>query len=282
MEFLSDIPLTYYILIFLIGIFGGVMAGLLGVGGGLIFTPVLIFLFADSVQDPVIWIIATSLLCTFAASLSSIRKHIAMQNFHLRESLMVGLSSIGGTWAGKQVVTSSFYSETEFILLFSLILLYTAWRFAFSRPVSSNGSGDKEGHAENIRLKGLQAILIGSIGGFWAVLAGVGGGIIMVPALVMLVGLPYRTSISISSAAIVFISFFGWMQFAIETPSGPGLTSLTLGYVDAGLALPLIAGALIGANSGVYAASVIPRRTIELSFSVITLVVAARLLWGLM
>lgn len=270
-------------ILFLIGIFGGVLAGMLGVGGGLIFTPVLIFLYAESLEDPLPWIIGTSLLCTFAASLSSVRKHIRMNNFFRRDSLKVGLFSLAGTLLGVTIVRSDWYSQTEFSVVFSGLLLFAAYKFIFKKkeprksgeqPLTDNAALKQDG-----TLGPRQGLLIGSAGGTVATLAGVGGGVVMVPLMTMLLKLPYLKAISISSAAIVFISFFGWGQFALSSPTEAGITAFTLGYVDFGSALPLIAGALIGANYGVYATSRIPRHYMELVFGLLAFFVAARLLW---
>lgn len=269
-----------FLLLLLIGILGGILAGMLGVGGGLIFTPVLIFLFAGSFEDPLPWIIGTSLLCTFAASLSSVRKHIRMNNFFRRDSLWVGSCSLAGTLAGVSVVRSDWYSQTEFSVVFSGLLLFAAWKYIFkAKEKAVAGSDHNSGLMTDGKLGPRQALLTGTAGGTVATLAGVGGGVVMVPIMTMLLKVPYLKAISISSAAIVFISFFGWGQFALQSPAEAGITSFTLGFVDFGTALPLIAGALIGANYGVYATSRIPKRYMELTFGLLALFVAMQLLW---
>ncbi|AXJ02007.1 hypothetical protein CYPRO_2768 [Cyclonatronum proteinivorum] len=270
-----------FLILLLIGIFGGILAGMLGVGGGLIFTPVLIFLFTDSLEDPLPWIIGTSLLCTFAASLSSVRKHVRMNNFFKKDSLRVGAFSLAGTAAGVAVVQSAWYSQTEFSILFSGLLFFTAYKFIFKKKTVIKP--EDAAHDENLLRDGSlstpQSLAIGTAGGTVATLAGVGGGVIMVPLMTMLLRQPYLKAISISSAAIVFISFFGWGQLALGSPEESGTTAYTLGYVDFGAALPLIAGALIGANYGVYATSRIPKTYMEFVFGLLALAVAARLLW---
>lgn len=268
-----------YVILLLIGLLGGALAGLLGVGGGLIFTPVLIFLFAGTFENPVPWIIATSLLCTFSASLSSIRKHQLMKNLFLKESVMVGLCGLAGTLAGKAIVTSGWYSETEFIILFSALLVYTGLRFLRQKPQAE--ASPKSDPADVPVLGFHHALLIGALGGFVATLAGVGGGIVMVPIMLIILKLPYLKTISISSAAIVFISFFGWAQFALDAPSEASLSGFSLGYVDFGTALPLLAGGLIGAQAGVWLSARISRKKAEVIFALMALGVAARLIYGL-
>jgi uncharacterized membrane protein YfcA len=268
----------YYIILLLTGVFGGILAGLLGVGGGLIFTPVLIFLFAGQFADPVPWIIGTSLICTFAASASSVQQHLSSGNEWLRDGLITGLFGLIGTAAGRLVVLSDWYSQREFVIVFSILLIYTAWRFIRSKTVVQIGTDSGEFKP---KLPLYQALLIGTAGGFVATLAGVGGGIVMVPVMLLLLGIPYARTISISSAAILLISFWGWLQFALSSPAEPSASGWAVGYVDFATALPLILGALAGANLGVRLAGVIKRRYAEIIFAIMALAVAVRLLWGL-
>lgn len=271
--------MLYYLLLLIIGIIGGGVAGMLGVGGGLIFTPVLIFIYAEQLTQPVPWIIATSLLCTFAASLSSVRTHWARDNMFWKEGLLVGVCSLLGTAAGVWFVGSGYYEQREFSLLFSALLLYTAYRFLLVKTkaeTSSASNNDTSRGQRHIYLP--QALLIGALGGVVATLAGVGGGIVMVPIMSLLLSVPYQKTISISSTAIVCISFFSWVQFAFKTPTEASLTPLTLGFVDFGTGLPLLAGALIGANYGVLATGVLSKKTLQRIFGSIALLVAAELL----
>jgi uncharacterized membrane protein YfcA len=267
----------YYLLLLIIGILGGGVAGMLGVGGGLIFTPVLIFIYAEQLTQPVPWIIATSLLCTFAASLSSVRTHWARDNMFWKEGLLVGVCSLLGTTAGIRFVGSGYYEQREFSLLFSALLLYTAYRFLLLKTKAEAPAANTDlSNQRHIYLP--QALLIGALGGVIATLAGVGGGIVMVPIMSLLLSVPYQKTISISSTAIVCISFFSWVQFALKSPAEAGLTQLTLGFVDFGTGLPLLAGALIGANYGVLATGVLSKKTLQRIFGSIALLVAAELL----
>lgn len=252
---------------------------MLGVGGGLIFTPVLIFIYAEQLTQPVPWIIATSLLCTFAASLSSVRTHWARNNMFWNEGLMVGFCSLLGTAAGVWFVGSGLYEQREFSLIFSALLLYTAYRFLMVKT-RADAPPSASGEPKNLRHIYLpQALLIGALGGIVATLAGVGGGIVMVPIMSLLLRMPYQKTISISSTAIVCISFFSWVQFAFKTPAEAGLTPLTLGFVDFGTGLPLLAGALIGANYGVVATGMLSKKVLERIFGIIALAVCLRLLY---
>ncbi len=60
------------VILIIIGIVGGLVAGSMGVGGGIIFTPVLFVLFDEAgIENSVQWSVASGLLCTFSTALSS-------------------------------------------------------------------------------------------------------------------------------------------------------------------------------------------------------------------
>lgn len=252
---------------------------MLGVGGGLIFTPVLIFIYADQLAQPVPWIIATSLLCTLGASASSVRTHWTQDNMFWKEGLLVGACSLLGTAAGVWLVGSGFYEQREFSLVFSALLLYTAYRFLWvkTKPDAPPPAADSDQDVRHIFLP--QALLIGALGGGIATLAGVGGGIVMVPVMSLLLSIPYRKTVSISSTAILCISFLSSLQFGLQSPAENGLTPFTAGFVDFGTGLPLLAGALIGANYGVLATRVLSKKVMERIFGFVALGVCARLLY---
>ena len=74
-----------------IGIFTGIIAGIFGIGGGVLFTPILFFLFNSAgVEQPVAWTIGTSLFCTFSAALSSSIQQRNQKNSYLKEGIRVG------------------------------------------------------------------------------------------------------------------------------------------------------------------------------------------------
>lgn len=251
---------------------------MLGVGGGLIFTPLLFFLFQSAgVAQPVLWTIASSLFCTFVAASTSVYRQYRLQNIHFKESLLVGLLGVSGTWIGKQIITSPFYKEQEFSLLFSALLLFTSYKFLRS---SHKKNAPHSSSAKDVTL--LRALGIGAAGGFVATLAGIGGGLVMVPLMTLFFALPHVKAVSVSSFAIVIISLAAFVQLGLLHPESAGITSYSLGFIDLGAVFPLAIGALLGANLGVLLTGKLPKRLFELFFAVLTFVVALRMVWGIL
>lgn len=235
-----------FIGLILCGLAAGTVAGLFGVGGGIMFTPVLFILFsASGIENPSVWAIGTSLFCTFTASLSSSIQQRSGKNFFWWQGIAVGLSGTVGIYAGKQIVTSPFYSDDLFVLIFSILLIFVA--VLFFKGEKSDPEPTISQHTMNIP----KAFGAGSFGGFIAALAGVGGGIVLVPVMNIAYKLNLKKAVSISSLAIVLISFSGWIQYALFAGHPEGLTPYTVGYVDFGSGLPLVIGAFAGGFAGV-------------------------------
>jgi uncharacterized membrane protein YfcA len=108
-----------------LGLAAGVLAGLFGVGGGILFVPTLVWLGLDQVEAS-----ATSLLAIVPTAAVGIARQVRYGNARLRDSLVVGLASILGVELGVQIATS--LSEDVLRRLFGVFLLAVAaqlgWR----------------------------------------------------------------------------------------------------------------------------------------------------------
>lgn len=111
----------------------------------------------------------------------------------------------------------------------------------------------------------LRALAVGVVAGFLSGLFGVGGGILIVPGLVLLARMQQRLAHGTSLAAIVPIAVAGVFGYVLD------------GKVDGAAALCIAAGAMLGAVGGTKALHVLPQRTLRLAFAGILLLTAARL-----
>lgn len=256
-----------------LGVIAGIIAGIFGLGGGILFTPILFVVFSDAgVEHPVVLTIGSSLFCTFIAAVGSSLRQFGQHNFYWSEGLKVGLFGVAGVTVGKFVVTSSFYSQEIFATLFSLLLVYVAYLF-FRRGRQKQ----HELYFNEATVSWKHAGVSGGIGGFVALLAGIGGGGVMVPILNLYYKQPFKKVVSISSLAIVFISLSGWMQLAF-TEAPQSLTNFTLGSVDFGAALPLALGGLGGGFLGALLNLKINRTYLQFGFAVLAVIMSAKLL----
>ncbi len=264
-------------LLLIIGLVAGIIAGLMGVGGGIIFTPVLYFLFDEAgLQQPVLWTIASGLFCTFIAALGGTIRQYVQNNFFFKEGVLLGVLGAVGVYLGKLVITSDYYNREQFTVFFSLMLLYVAFML-FRR-----GSDKSDEFKRDYKVMGFKAAFTtGGLGGFVAALAGVGGGGIMVPILNLFFKQPFKKTVSVSQLGMVIMVFTGWFQLALLIPDGTGLTESTIGFVDFGAALPLSIGGLAGGFGGAFLNQKIRRDYLQWGFAVLAVVMAARLLWSI-
>lgn len=264
------------LVLFIIGLIAGLIAGLMGVGGGIIFTPVLFFLFEDAgIEYSVQWSVASGLLCTFVAAGSSTVRQYLQDNIFWSEGIKLGVFGVIGITLGKLVLTSPYYSREEFVVFFSLILFYAAYMmFRRGKDVS------KESERGFSVLNSPQLLVTGGFGGFIASLAGVGGGGIMVPIMNLFYKQPFRKAVSVSQLGMTILILSGLVQLVLIQVDTPGLTEFTLGFVDFGAALPLAFGGLIGGFGGAYLNHKINRKYLQWGFALLAVVMAGRLLWG--
>ncbi|MEX0779647.1 MAG: sulfite exporter TauE/SafE family protein [Balneolales bacterium] len=267
----------FTVVLVIVGILAGVLAGMLGIGGGIIFAPILYYVFElNEVQNPELWTIGSSLFCTTVTSLSGTLKHFQMNNIFIKESIRVGCFGVLGTIVGKTIATSAYFNQDVYITLFSILLLYTGGKFIHQ----ALGKKVRTGKEINTRkISWPQSINIGTGGGVVASLAGVGGGLIMVPVMSLYYKLPFPKTVSISESAIVIISFSGAFQLALSAPEAAGVSAFALGYVDFGASFALVIGAFAGANLGAWLHDRINLSYMQILFGFITFSAAGKMIY---
>ena len=105
-----------------VGFAAGLVAGMLGVGGGILFVPALV-LFLDLTQVDAE---ATSLLAIIPVALVGAASQRRYGNLRLRDALLIGLLAIPGAVGGVALVNALPERTTE--VLFALLMLYVAWQ----------------------------------------------------------------------------------------------------------------------------------------------------------
>jgi uncharacterized membrane protein YfcA len=179
-----------------VGLTAGLLAGLLGVGGGIVMIPMMLaFLHFDqhaahATSLAAIIIIATAGAAVFAAS----------GEVDLAVGVTMGLFGVAGSTLGAQVMHR--LSVADLKLVFAVIVVAAGVRMLFDV-----GDATAEPLAEVARFA--VAALIGLLAGFGAGVAGIGGGIVMVPARVFLLGMTQHTAEGTSLVAIVLTALAG-------------------------------------------------------------------------
>ncbi|QXD17041.1 sulfite exporter TauE/SafE family protein [Rhodocaloribacter litoris] len=270
------------LLLFLAGLAAGFLGGLVGVGGGIIFAPVLLFYYRSAGVPPEVLApltIGTSLLCTFVVAVASAWFQHRRRAVEPRVALFAGLSSAAAVFAMTRFVTTQpWYDATVFQIVFSLLLLATVVQM-IRPPRHGRVPPEAEGTPSRDRVPWPALFGVGAAAGAVASAVGVGGGVVLVPAYHHLLRLPIHRAVGTSSATIPLIALLGVVGYAIAG-SDATVPGTALGYVDAGRALLLALPALFSARLGVWTAHRIDTRALRLSFAVVAVFVALRLLYG--
>ena len=249
--------MDYLELLFLaaIGIIGGMLSGLVGVGGGIVFVPGLLFAGGWQIQEAVA---ASLVIIVFSALSGTIRNARSDDPVNWRVAGLLSLAVAPSSLIG--VLISRVSPEIVVKVAFATLLLALAYPTA-------RGRGDFDSGSKSIPLPYvfLAGIFVGTLSG----LVGVGGGVVMVPLMVLGMGLTTKGAVSTSLAVVMFTGIVG----------ATGYVATGFRDVQQLLSLPpLIIGSVIGAPLGVRTRDWLPESAVRIGFGVFMVVVALRIL----
>lgn len=259
-------------LVFVItGCFAGTLAGLFGVGGGIILVPVtsgIMHLIGVDTDYAMRVAVATSLATILPTSIASLRAHHKRQGIDwvlLRTwSPMIIIGAIAGSFLARYV------SGSILSICFGCMLLFMAWRMSKEQQ-----DGTPQGHT--VGAFG-QRVMAGAIGCSAAML-GIGGGVIGVPALCY-IGLPIRRAFGTASTFGVMVAVPGVANYLLAAaPSGIPLGG-TWGLVHPLALLLLIPGALIFAPIGAQLTHKLPVDRLRRAFALLMAILSLKMLYA--
>lgn len=230
------------------GLLVGFFCGLLGVGGGFLMVPVQILaLTAQGVDSTLATRIAfgTSLAVVLPTALSGCRWHSCRGAVLWRPGIIMGLSGmLGGLTGG--FIASQLPGEM-LRMAFGLVILLAATRMLLAgaaEPLRAARVEPKRGGGDLLYV--LLGLGVGAVSG----LAGIGGGVMLVPAMVVVLGFGMYQAIGTSSVVIAFNALGGVMAYAINGWGVPGLPEYCLGYIDIMQFALLSAASILSAGTG--------------------------------
>ncbi|MGJ8694249.1 MAG: sulfite exporter TauE/SafE family protein [Thalassotalea sp.] len=252
----------------LLGAFAGFMAGLLGIGGGLIIVPVLLYLLPlmDISQALIMpMAIATSLATIIVTSTSAALVHHKNKNIPWRlakpMALVVGLGASVGAFIADALsieALTNFFAGGVIVLasyMFFSIVNQT------QRPLPSQPI----------------LLLIGLITGVIASLMGIAGGAILVPVL-SYCGMALRQVIGLSTVCGVSVAVFGSLGFIWTGFNKLDLPDYSLGYVYLPALLCIIIASSPFAKLGVKMATRLPVKSLKRIFAIFLIIVAIKMM----
>lgn len=244
--------LLQILLLAVIGVGGGVLSGLVGVGGGIIFVPGLILAGGWRIQEAVA---ASLVIIVFSALSGTIRNARSEDPVDWRMAGLLSLTVAPSSLIG--VYISKISPETVVQICFAVLLLALAY------PTARGGGSAiaVPGKKLPLPLVLLAGVGVGTLSG----LLGIGGGVMLVPLMVLGFGVGVKPAVSTSLAVVLATAFVG--------ASGYLLTGF-----DRILGLPpLVVGAIVGAWIGVHVRDPLPEDKLRIGFGVFMVVVAIRI-----
>ncbi|MDZ7791780.1 MAG: sulfite exporter TauE/SafE family protein [Xanthomonadales bacterium] len=258
-----------FLLLLVIGLFAGILAGLLGIGGGLVIVPGLTALLLlgptdENVAVPIA--IATSLATMLMTAASSIWFHYRRGAVHWPTIARLGSGVAVGAAAGALLAT--LIPGQTLGRVFAVIAAFIGLRMIITAPAAQAAS-----RAAFPRLWWLAGPLIGSV----SALVGIGGGTFNVPYLARN-GYRMVQAVANASACGWPIALAGSAVFALRTPTGPGPDHL-LGHIWLPGMFAIGLGGMLAAPLGVALAHRLPAAGLRRVFGGVLILVAVRMAW---
>ena len=281
---IAEVSVNAFLLLGLGGLVG-VLSGMFGVGGGFLMTPLLFF-----IGIPPAVAVATEANQIVASSFSGVLAHLRRKTVDLKMGTVLMLGGLVGAGVGVQV----FALLTElgqvdllvrlcYVVFLGIIgtLMFVeslrAIRRARATGVPAPAKRRTRGWLQKLpfktrfRTSGLYIsvippVVVGVFVGLLAAIMGVGGGFIMVPAMIYLLGMPTKVVVGTSLFQIIFVTGFATLMHAV--------TNYT---VDMVLAVLLLIGGVIGAQIGTRIGVKMKAEQLRILLALMVLVVCGRL-----
>ncbi|MHA7887138.1 MULTISPECIES: sulfite exporter TauE/SafE family protein [Roseicyclus] len=281
---IAEVSVNAFMLLGLGGLVG-ILSGMFGVGGGFLITPLLFF-----VGIPPAVAVATSTNQIVASSVSGVLAHFKRKTVDLKMGVVLLAGGLVGTVAGVQVFSAlarlgqvDLLVQLCYVLFLGVIgtlMLAESLRAArrarhpaapSPAPRKARGWMQKLPLKMRFRTSGLYIsvippLLVGCFVGLLAAIMGVGGGFVMVPAMIYLLGMPTKVVVGTSLFQIIFVAGAATVMHATANYS-----------VDMVLALLLILGGVIGAQVGTRIGVKMKAENLRILLALMVLLVCGRL-----
>jgi uncharacterized protein len=274
-------PLSDALIAFLIALLAGAFGSVLGIGGGLFIIPSLTLFLGQGLKTA----IAASIVAVIATSLGGgnvyVRRHVA----DIRLGLLMALATAPSAVVG--AILATHVNPRVLAAVFALVLIVSAYRMiagAQSTQARRPDTAD-EAQAGGLRFRSayfesstgemihyqVRNVPIGvaasTVAGLISGMLGVGGGIVQVPVMNLIMGVPIKVASTTSTYIIGITAMAGAFVYYNHRPS----------YVDPALAIPVTIGVFIGASIGSRVLGRISQGALRTVFTVVMAIYAVQM-----
>jgi len=267
-----------FLLYLIVGACAGTLAGLFGVGGGLIIVPVLIYMFGVQGMDVTViahLAVGTSLATIIFTSINSMLGH------HRKGAvnwLMVRYMTVGilvGAFLGQ--LAGYFIPGQRLQVVIGIFDLVMASRLVWALRDKKGVSETNEGERFEVPSKGWLGGA-GGIVGFLSSLFGVGGGAISVPILSWK-KMPMHGAVGTSAACGLPVAIFGALSAMLLGMDTPHLPAYSLGYIYLPAFIGIVITSMPFARVGVFISHRLPQIWLKGLFAFLLLLIGLDLVW---
>lgn len=259
--------LVYFFVPALVGVLIGIASGLLGIGGGTVMVPIFRLAFGMSATMST----ATSLFAIIPTSISGAISHVKGKTCIPALGIAAGLG--GACLSPVGVWLAQLSPDWLVMLAAALIIGYSAinmFKKAFKIPRAGQPAEGADAAASSddsslSRKQLLQGAAIGLVAGLASGYVGVGGGFIMVPLMLSIVGIPMRKASGTSLIAVMILAIPGVIEQGI------------IGNINYLAGIAIVIGTIPGAVIGARLVTKVPERTLRLLFGCFLIVAAVML-----
>jgi uncharacterized membrane protein YfcA len=266
-----------WIILVLVGIAASSVGSLIGMGGGIIVVPALLYMAtlpAFSHLTPQV-VVGTSLFTMIFTGLSSTLAYMKHKTIDYKSGLIFligsGPGSILGAWVTEKMAVSSFSMYFGLFMLFVSVVLVVKDKLKPLPYRKEKGIvrtfTDNSGSTYEYGFNPILGVVIAFIVGFLSGIFGIGGGSLMVPTMILVFFFPPHVATATS------------MFMILPTSILSSVTHIALGNVNWLYALALIPGAWIGAKVGAFLNTKLKSKTIVLLIRIILVIVGVRLIY---
>lgn len=260
--------LVYFFVPALVGVLIGIASGLLGIGGGTVMVPIFRLAFGMSATMST----ATSLFAIIPTSISGAISHVKGKTCIPALGIAAGLG--GACLSPVGVWLAQLSPDWLVMLAAALIIGYSAinmFKKAFKIPRAGQPAAEADASAPTAddsslsRKQLLQGAAIGLVAGLASGYVGVGGGFIMVPLMLSIIGIPMRKASGTSLIAVMILAIPGVIEQGI------------IGNINYLAGIAIVIGTIPGAVIGARLVTKVPERTLRLLFGCFLIVAAVML-----
>lgn len=253
-----ELELIYILALLLTGIVVGFGCGLLGVGGCFIMIPVQYWVLTSMGYDPHISILVafgTNLAVVLPTALSGTYGHNKKGVVRWNAAIPMGLAGFFGAFIGAYIAT--LIPGDYLKIIFGAVILLSAVRMLTAKPPKVD-----ENPVNNIIIFLLWGIPIGILSG----IIGIGGGVVLIPIMVLALHFKMHEAVGTSTALMAFTALGGTIAYIIYGFSVAGLPEYSLGYLNLLQWVLLAVPGIIMAQAGVRVAHKLPAKQLKYVF----------------